>query len=82
MSWIGLSVFCNAAFCCSPLAFVFLRASGHQILEMIKDIQEVFISNLQDLTWMDEQTKKAAEEKVYRLNETVLCVVLYYRLFL
>lgn len=32
--------------------------------EMIKDIREVFISNLDDLTWMDSQTKKAAEEKV------------------
>lgn len=64
MIWFGLAVFCNAAFCCSPLTFAFLCASGHQILEMIKDIREVFISNLQDLTWMDEQTKKAAEEKV------------------
>uniref|UniRef100_A0A8D3C7S8 Neprilysin n=1 Tax=Scophthalmus maximus TaxID=52904 RepID=A0A8D3C7S8_SCOMX len=32
--------------------------------EMIKDIREVFISNLDDLTWMDAETKKAAEEKV------------------
>uniref|UniRef100_A0A8C9ZU79 Neprilysin n=1 Tax=Sander lucioperca TaxID=283035 RepID=A0A8C9ZU79_SANLU len=33
---------------------------------MIKDIREVFISNLHDLTWMDAETKKAAEEKVSR----------------
>lgn len=32
--------------------------------DMIKDIREVFISNLEDLTWMDADTKKAAEEKV------------------
>lgn len=32
--------------------------------EMIKGIREVFISNLDDLTWMDAETKKAAEEKV------------------
>uniref|UniRef100_A0AAQ5Y9L6 Neprilysin n=1 Tax=Amphiprion ocellaris TaxID=80972 RepID=A0AAQ5Y9L6_AMPOC len=32
---------------------------------MIKDIREVFISNLDDLTWMDAETKKAAEEKVW-----------------
>lgn len=38
---------------------------GHQMLEMIKDIREVFISNLDDLTWMDALTKKAAEEKVF-----------------
>lgn len=36
----------------------------HQMEEMIKDIREVFISNLDDLTWMDGETKKAAEEKV------------------
>uniref|UniRef100_A0A671UUT6 Neprilysin n=1 Tax=Sparus aurata TaxID=8175 RepID=A0A671UUT6_SPAAU len=28
------------------------------------DIRQVFISNLDDLTWMDAETKKAAEEKV------------------
>lgn len=32
--------------------------------EMITDIREVFISNLDDLTWMDADTKRAAEEKV------------------
>lgn len=32
--------------------------------EMIKDIREVFISNLDDLSWMDAKTKRAAEEKV------------------
>lgn len=35
------------------------------MLEMIKDIREVFISNLDDLTWMDSLTKKAAEKKVF-----------------
>lgn len=44
--------------------------------EMIKDIREVFISNLDDQTWMDAETKKAAEEKVSDNNK--LCVVLYY----
>ena len=32
--------------------------------EMIASIREVFISNLDDLPWMDAETKKAAEEKV------------------
>lgn len=42
-----------------------------QILEMIKDIREVFLSNVEDLTWMDEQTRRAAEEKVRRLYDAV-----------
>lgn len=32
--------------------------------EMIANIREVFVSNLDDLSWMDAETKKAAEEKV------------------
>uniref|UniRef100_A0A8C1VE93 Neprilysin n=1 Tax=Cyprinus carpio TaxID=7962 RepID=A0A8C1VE93_CYPCA len=32
--------------------------------EMITNIREVFVSNLDDLAWMDAETKKAAEEKV------------------
>uniref|UniRef100_A0A8C1VD54 Neprilysin n=1 Tax=Cyprinus carpio TaxID=7962 RepID=A0A8C1VD54_CYPCA len=31
---------------------------------MITNIREVFVSNLDDLAWMDAETKKAAEEKV------------------
>lgn len=42
--------------------------------EMIKDIREVFISNLDDLTWMDAETKKAAEEKVLvTIQRLLLC---------
>lgn len=44
------------------------------MLEMIKDIREVFISNLDDLTWMDAPTKKAAEEKVLVIRK---CLVFY-----
>uniref|UniRef100_A0A4W4FQS4 Neprilysin n=1 Tax=Electrophorus electricus TaxID=8005 RepID=A0A4W4FQS4_ELEEL len=32
--------------------------------EMITSIREVFVNNLHDLTWMDDDTRKAAEEKV------------------
>lgn len=32
--------------------------------EMITSIREVFVSDLQDLAWMDDETRKAAEEKV------------------
>lgn len=51
-----------------------------QILEMIKDIREVFLSNVEDLTWMDEQTRRAAEEKVRRLYDAVarLCFTILF----
>ncbi|XP_077397778.1 neprilysin-like [Festucalex cinctus] len=39
--------------------------------EMIKDIRDVFISNLKELTWMDDVTKKAAEEKVRAIREQI-----------
>uniref|UniRef100_A0A3B4FID1 Neprilysin n=1 Tax=Pundamilia nyererei TaxID=303518 RepID=A0A3B4FID1_9CICH len=38
---------------------------------MIKGIREVFISNLDDLTWMDAETKKAAEEKARAIRERI-----------
>uniref|UniRef100_A0A8C5HXN3 Neprilysin n=1 Tax=Gouania willdenowi TaxID=441366 RepID=A0A8C5HXN3_GOUWI len=38
---------------------------------MIKDIREVFISNLDDLTWMDAETKTAAEEKARAIRERI-----------
>lgn len=39
--------------------------------EMIADIREVFISNLDDLTWMDGETKTAAEEKARAIRERI-----------
>lgn len=55
---------------------------GHQMEAMIKDIREVFISNLDDLTWMDAETKKAAEEKVLDIiNNLLYCIALYCILF-
>uniref|UniRef100_A0A671UU22 Neprilysin n=1 Tax=Sparus aurata TaxID=8175 RepID=A0A671UU22_SPAAU len=44
---------------------------------MIKDIRQVFISNLDDLTWMDAETKKAAEEKVLVVINCLLCCLSY-----
>lgn len=49
----------------------------HQMEEMIKDIRQVFISNLDDLTWMDAETKKAAEEKVLVIINCLLCFVVF-----
>ncbi|XP_062329132.1 neprilysin-like isoform X1 [Osmerus eperlanus] len=39
--------------------------------EMIASIREVFISNLDDLPWMDAETKKAAEEKARAIRERI-----------
>uniref|UniRef100_A0A4W6BZ76 Neprilysin n=1 Tax=Lates calcarifer TaxID=8187 RepID=A0A4W6BZ76_LATCA len=49
----------------------FSEKSKELMEEMIKDIREVFISNLNDLTWMDAETKKAAEEKARAIRERI-----------
>ncbi|KAF3847621.1 hypothetical protein F7725_020649 [Dissostichus mawsoni] len=49
----------------------FSEKSKELMEEMIKDIREVFISNLYDLTWMDAETKKAAEEKARAIRERI-----------
>lgn len=35
-----------------------------QVEEMIADIRDVFIKTLDELPWMDAETKKRAEQKV------------------
>lgn len=37
-----------------------------EVENLIAQIREVFIQTLDDLTWMDAETKKKAEEKVKR----------------
>ncbi|CAN9511474.1 unnamed protein product [Ophioblennius macclurei] len=49
----------------------FSEKSKELMEEMIKDIREVFISTLDDLTWMDSETKKAAEEKARAIQERI-----------
>lgn len=49
-----------------------------QIIEMIKEIQDVFIHNLEQLTWMDAQTKEAAKEKVFGTKHIILLTFTYY----
>uniref|UniRef100_A0A672YXG9 Neprilysin n=1 Tax=Sphaeramia orbicularis TaxID=375764 RepID=A0A672YXG9_9TELE len=49
----------------------FSEKSKELMEEMIKDIREVFISNLDDLAWMDAETKKAAEEKARAIRERI-----------
>ncbi|XP_018603852.2 neprilysin-like isoform X2 [Scleropages formosus] len=45
--------------------------SKHMMDEMIAEIREVFVRNLDDLPWMDEETKKAAEEKARAIRERI-----------
>ncbi|XP_017280262.1 neprilysin isoform X1 [Kryptolebias marmoratus] len=49
----------------------FSEKSKELMEEMIKDIREVFVSNLDDLTWMDAETKKAAEKKARAIRERI-----------
>ncbi|XP_003968387.2 neprilysin isoform X1 [Takifugu rubripes] len=49
----------------------FSEKSKEMIIEMIKEIQEVFINNLEQLTWMDRQTKEAAKQKAKAIREQI-----------
>ncbi|XP_024910669.1 neprilysin isoform X2 [Cynoglossus semilaevis] len=49
----------------------FSEKSKELMEEMIREIREVFINNLQELTWMDEETKKAAEEKARAIRQRI-----------
>ncbi|XP_013866571.1 neprilysin isoform X3 [Austrofundulus limnaeus] len=49
----------------------FSEKSKEEMEEMIKEIREVFVSNLDDLTWMDAETKKAAEKKARAIRERI-----------
>lgn len=39
--------------------------------EMIHDIREVFLTNLENLDWMDEETKRKAKEKALAVRENI-----------
>lgn len=49
----------------------FAGDSKEMMDEMITNIREVFVSNLDELTWMDAETKKAAEEKARAIRERI-----------
>uniref|UniRef100_A0A7N8XP03 Neprilysin n=1 Tax=Mastacembelus armatus TaxID=205130 RepID=A0A7N8XP03_9TELE len=49
----------------------FSEKSKETMLEMIKEIQDVFISTLDELPWMDAETKKAAEEKALAILKLI-----------
>ncbi|XP_035190421.1 neprilysin [Oxyura jamaicensis] len=49
----------------------FAGDSKHVVEEMIADIRDVFIKTLDELTWMDLETKKKAEQKATAIRERI-----------
>ncbi|XP_065701115.1 neprilysin isoform X2 [Patagioenas fasciata] len=49
----------------------FAGDSKHVVEEMIADIRNVFIKTLDELTWMDGETKKKAEQKALAIRERI-----------
>ncbi|NXF48605.1 NEP protein, partial [Oceanites oceanicus] len=49
----------------------FAGDSKHVVEEMIADIRDVFIKTLDELTWMDEETKVKAEQKATAIRERI-----------
>lgn len=46
------------------MAYICLPFFWFEVEDLITQIREVFIQTLDELTWMDAETKKRAEEKV------------------
>ncbi|XP_061227542.1 neprilysin [Neopsephotus bourkii] len=49
----------------------FAGDSKHVVEEMIADIRDVFIKTLDELTWMDAETKTKAEQKARAIRERI-----------
>ncbi|KFO27911.1 Neprilysin [Fukomys damarensis] len=49
----------------------FAGESKHVVEDLIAQIREVFIQTLDELTWMDAETKKKAEEKALAIKERI-----------
>ncbi|NXT42587.1 NEP protein, partial [Pelecanoides urinatrix] len=49
----------------------FAGDSKHVVEEMIADIRDVFIKTLDELNWMDAETKKKAEQKATAIRERI-----------
>uniref|UniRef100_A0A8C1IWN0 Membrane metallo-endopeptidase-like 1 n=1 Tax=Cyprinus carpio TaxID=7962 RepID=A0A8C1IWN0_CYPCA len=52
---------------------VFSGNSKRMVRELIKKIQEAYVETLEELSWMDEQSKEKAREKVRSWTEILLC---------
>ncbi|XP_015745061.1 neprilysin [Python bivittatus] len=53
------------------VAEAFAGESKHVVQEMITQIREVFIKTLEELSWMDAETKKKAEQKATAIRERI-----------
>ncbi|XP_060098351.1 neprilysin [Heteronotia binoei] len=53
------------------VAAAFAGESKHMVQDMITQIREVFIKTLDELSWMDAETKKRAEEKAVAITERI-----------
>ncbi|NWU96320.1 NEP protein, partial [Upupa epops] len=49
----------------------FAGDSKHVVEEMIADIRDVFVKTLDELTWMDAETKRKAEQKATAIRERI-----------
>ncbi|XP_074860181.1 neprilysin [Carettochelys insculpta] len=49
----------------------FAGNSKHVVQEMISQIRDVFVKTLDELTWMDAETKKKAEQKAKAIRERI-----------
>ncbi|XP_072428191.1 neprilysin-like [Chiloscyllium punctatum] len=49
----------------------FAGESKKMVEELIEQIREVFVQNLHELSWMDEQTKRKAEEKARAIRQRI-----------
>ncbi|KAJ8410718.1 hypothetical protein AAFF_G00186750 [Aldrovandia affinis] len=49
----------------------FTGESKDMMNEMISEIRDIFVNNLDDLHWMDAETRKAAEEKARAIRERI-----------
>nr|XP_056705326.1 neprilysin [Euleptes europaea] len=49
----------------------FAGESKHMVQDMITQIREVFVQTLDELSWMDAETKKRAEQKAIAITERI-----------
>ncbi|XP_031235568.1 membrane metallo-endopeptidase-like 1 isoform X2 [Mastomys coucha] len=49
----------------------FSKDSKSSVRELIEKVKSVFVENLDELNWMDEESKKAAQEKAMNIREQI-----------
>ncbi|XP_054839274.1 neprilysin isoform X2 [Eublepharis macularius] len=53
------------------VAEAFAGESKHKVQDMITKIREIFVKTLDELSWMDAETKKRAEQKAIAITEKI-----------